>query len=331
MKTCTVAVALSASLFVAVATYRLSLLLLVHAEAQLVIPEPVFDFGEVNGHKLLKHEFVLRNEGRVKLVIRNIRPGCGCTVASISSKIIPPRGKVTLLAVMSLEGFRGLQEKTLLVESDDPKNPSVVIRMNAIVDTNIRCEPGRVVFGNVISGDKPKKELILSAKRPGFEFHVVQVSTTLPFIKVYSECISAGSEYRLHVEIDGPIKVGEFLGGVTVFTDDANESLIPIPVVGTSVGDVVVKPVDLVVSGEAGTNVKRWIVISPGARKTLAVTAVTPPMPQIKTSIFKKEDGSYEIEVDNIPVDASLTGKSLIIMTDSPNSPEIKIPFRLIQ
>lgn len=42
---------------------------------KLVIKEPVFDAGEINEGKILKHTFEVYNHGNAVLEIRNVRPG----------------------------------------------------------------------------------------------------------------------------------------------------------------------------------------------------------------------------------------------------------------
>ena len=49
--------------------------------------DPYFwDFGQVSQGEVLEHVFVLKNDYRVILHIKNIRTSCGCTTSEVEKK-----------------------------------------------------------------------------------------------------------------------------------------------------------------------------------------------------------------------------------------------------
>jgi len=76
------------------------------------------DFGKIREGDLLAVEFRFRNTGDKPLVIENVRPSCGCTVAEQSKEPIPPGGEGTIKASFNSEGRTGVNHKTLFVTAN---------------------------------------------------------------------------------------------------------------------------------------------------------------------------------------------------------------------
>ena len=98
----------------------------VHAP-KLVCDEPTYKFGELESSETVEHTFILRNEGDLDLEITRVKPACGCTAANLSEKIIHPGGEAQIRTRLSLRGRRGRQRKSITVESNDPKQPRLLL------------------------------------------------------------------------------------------------------------------------------------------------------------------------------------------------------------
>lgn len=64
------------------------------------------DFGDVlyDGTKLkLKHKFVLKNERERTIRILDIASSCGCTIADISSRVVPPGAEVEVTVALTMD------------------------------------------------------------------------------------------------------------------------------------------------------------------------------------------------------------------------------------
>ena len=85
--------------------------------------QPNFDFGSSESGRSVSHEYVIQNKGDALLSISEIRPSCGCTVASISTQAVAPGAEARVTAVLNLAGRSGPQHKTIAVDSNDPKQP----------------------------------------------------------------------------------------------------------------------------------------------------------------------------------------------------------------
>ncbi|HEX7580218.1 MAG TPA: DUF1573 domain-containing protein, partial [Thermoanaerobaculia bacterium] len=92
------------------------------AASHLVVPEPTWSAGVVAKGEIIRHVFVVRNDGTTDLHLTEIRPSGGCTAAEYDRVIGPgQKGRITL--VIETKGFQGAISKSALVLSDDPAAP----------------------------------------------------------------------------------------------------------------------------------------------------------------------------------------------------------------
>lgn len=87
-------------------------------------------------------QFRLRNEGDMNLVIDEVNPSCGCTVAQFDKTIKPgEEGAVTLH--LDTEGIVGYFRKTATVVTNDPDQPYVTLIMVGETLSAVKVEGGR--------------------------------------------------------------------------------------------------------------------------------------------------------------------------------------------
>jgi hypothetical protein len=103
--------------------------------ARIYLKEKSFEFGKVKPGEIKKHTFVIKNKGTDTLIIRKIRPSCGCTVARMENTKIPP-GKSSKLEIEynTLGATKGVNNKPVTIISTDRKNPSVNIGVSVVVE-----------------------------------------------------------------------------------------------------------------------------------------------------------------------------------------------------
>jgi hypothetical protein len=92
-----------------------------------------FDFGSVLPDRPLSKEFRLRNLGDELLVIERISKTCGCTEATARNSRLAPGATTPLLVQFTTPGTPGRVEEQVVLRSNDPETPSVVIRLSATV------------------------------------------------------------------------------------------------------------------------------------------------------------------------------------------------------
>lgn len=91
------------------------------------------DFGDIEQGVKKEFTFELTNKGKSNLIIRNVRSSCGCTAASPSKNVIAPAEMAPLKVSFDSTGKKGRQSKIITVITNDPKNPTTVLRISSNV------------------------------------------------------------------------------------------------------------------------------------------------------------------------------------------------------
>jgi hypothetical protein len=94
-----------------------------------------FDFGDIKPSSKNEHVFSLKNAGKKDLIIRDVKSSCGCTAVSPSKNVVPSGESVPLKVVFDSTGKSGRQNKTITVITNDPKNPTTVLRISSNIVT----------------------------------------------------------------------------------------------------------------------------------------------------------------------------------------------------
>lgn len=95
---------------------------------------PNYDFGTVEEGQLIEKDFSFTNTGKTDLIIRKIKASCGCTTVEPADKLIKPGKTSSFKASIKSNGFSGRIAKTVTIITNDPVNPSVVVRITGTVN-----------------------------------------------------------------------------------------------------------------------------------------------------------------------------------------------------
>ena len=90
-----------------------------------------YDFGNIKKGATATTTFTLTNYGQQDLLIRQIKPNCGCTVTKLKKDKIAPGKSVEMEVSFDSSGRRGRQYKTVTVFSNDPTAPTQTISLKA--------------------------------------------------------------------------------------------------------------------------------------------------------------------------------------------------------
>ena len=94
-----------------------------------------FDFGDIKPNSKVEHTFNLKNMGKRDLIIRDVKSSCGCTAVSPSKNMVASNENVPLKVVFDATGKSGRQNKTITVITNDPKNPTTILRISSNILT----------------------------------------------------------------------------------------------------------------------------------------------------------------------------------------------------
>lgn len=196
---------------------------------QIVCDAPVFDFGEASNFEVVEHDFIIRNDGKLSLEIRNIRVSCGCTAAKSSEDVIPPGGTATIHVAFNLRNRNGHQNKTITLETNDPETPRFVLQMTGTALQIFRAMPQALVYG-ALTAPEPRTVTISSESR---SFIITKLTTSAPALTVTGEGLDQPAKsHQIRVEVDPSGLSGRFDLEVLVQTDMPGVAPLKIPVVG---------------------------------------------------------------------------------------------------
>ena len=95
-----------------------------------------FDFGKVGQNKSVDIEFFFTNTGKRDLIIRHVKPTCGCTAMMPTKDIIKPGERGSVKAQYSSGMSKGPQYKNIFIYTNDPRNPEVMLMIKGEVTEN---------------------------------------------------------------------------------------------------------------------------------------------------------------------------------------------------
>ncbi len=104
------------------------------AAPQIVVEQPVYDFGSITNGSQVLHDFVIRNAGDAELEISRVVSSCvACLRASLEKTNIPPGGSSVLHARLDLRLLNGTVSRAISLYCNDPNNGSSVVGLTGVV------------------------------------------------------------------------------------------------------------------------------------------------------------------------------------------------------
>jgi hypothetical protein len=299
------------------------------AAPKLVCPEPINKFGEEDNEEKVEAVFIIRNEGTETLVIDGVKCSCGCTAAHLDDPLVEPGTEVEIKATLSLKNRMGEQTKTCTVTSNDPENPMFTLTLTGTAISPVMYEPQFVSFGKVLGASVEPQTITLRAHEG--EFQVTGASSTLPQVTPEVREVEAGKVYEVVAALTAPLPQGTQNGMLTIETNHPKRPRISISMYGVGVGPYDVTPDSIAFrQTDGGVPISPVLRVGPGQIEQFEITAVIAPLPGIGVEIMSRPESNYLIKLYDVPTDASLEGTELLIQTNSPDDPEIRIPFRPI-
>lgn len=108
-------------------------------QPEIALSEAFFDFGSIGPVEMVRHDFIIANQGDAPLTIHRAYTTCGCTTAEFSSSVIPP-GKVVVMTIVLDAGFHDVRGQTVrrgvIIETNDLNHSQIEIWSQAKVRSN---------------------------------------------------------------------------------------------------------------------------------------------------------------------------------------------------
>jgi len=130
-----------------------------HGHAELKWEQTVIELHPAPGAGSAVGIFKYRNEGGQPVHVKSVETSCGCTTTSKMKEVIAPGESGEIAATLKLGSSLGTVtlNKTVTVETDDPKSPVTELTLLAVIAPMIELQPSFVYWQ---SSDRPKPQVI---------------------------------------------------------------------------------------------------------------------------------------------------------------------------
>ncbi len=304
------------------------------------ISTKIKDFGTVPKGQMIKAVFEVKNTGTAPLEITQVRPTCGCTVASFDHTVQPgATGQV--VADVDTSAFSGPISKAVLVYSNDPETPQVNLVIKADVRAFIEVRPRPFIRFNALQGE-PASDAVTLVSADGSDFDVTGADTGgSPFKVSYQPAPekerfadAKGSQWRVEVTLPADAPEGMLNSKIELKTTAPKAPVVTLNV------NAVVRPIVQVIPAEI--NFGTVPVDAPVGRNVLLInnrqgTSLEVTDTKISSSDFKVEvipltaGQRYQVAV-SLPAGAAKgTHKAeLTITTNDPVRKTITVPVQAV-
>jgi hypothetical protein len=301
------------------------------------IPKMRQDFGEVFEREKFEYTFAVKNRGKADLIISDVKPGCGCTVANFDKVIAPgAEGKIELV----LDGTRvhGDFVKTAQVHSNDPEHPELTLTIAGKKVGFLNVVPDGVVYLQGRYEEPIEKEVTISSNEKLPDFKVIGASSDIDDKISYE--VKPGlvkGEYILKIKKNPETPISSSYGTVTIKTNSTNAPETKLQVQVMTKGNITVSPssvnfgsVAFAAKDKNASPVTRTVMVIRNSGEGLDVKDVKIDNPNFKATVESVTPGKqFKVEVTfSPPLKRSPTQREtgeLIINTNDPREPSVRV------
>jgi thiol-disulfide isomerase/thioredoxin len=292
---------------------------------KLTVAEAAHDFGETWAGEPLTYTFRLKNEGSGTLEILKVKPQCGCTKAAAHPQELEPGETGDFPFSLRTKHLKGKYAKTINVETNDPNNPAVTLKLTGsckhYVDTDCRM----INFHSLLEDEAAKQTvkltnntdtpLELKLKRPAKVSRVqYELVEKLP-----------GKEFELIARLDPPHKPGNIRDVVTLTTNLKEQQSIELRVSATFPRRLEINPNPLRIF-TSGRKVTRQLIFENVGKTPVKLLDVVTDDEQLQARFEEKTPGKkYLVSVDVPAGYKAPEGGMITLKTDDAKQPEIKV------
>jgi len=306
----------------------------------LVVPSKIIDIGTVAQGVTVDAVFDLVNEGDAKLVIKAVRPTCGCTVADFDPEIAAgATGQIK--AKLDTKDFAGPVSKSILVMTDDPQNPTVTLVIKADIRPFVEILPRPLIRFNAVLHEPMNQTFIVVGADPEQTMKIKNVESSVPFIATAvrqlgeDELIEgkSKSQYEVTISLTEDAPVGPVNAVLSVNTDLKEAPTVPVKVYGVVRALIHVTPAQVQFgSVESKMRPGRNLIVvnnrSDGAR--IEITGATVDDPAFVAQVATIEEGRrYQVTVTvKEDADPGSRDATLTLATTDKDFPKVTVPVR---
>ncbi len=169
----------------------------VTAQAQLAWEKTELELHPAAGDATAVGNFKYQNKGDKTVHIASVHTSCGCTTAGVKKEDVAPNETGEVTATFNIGGRTGVQQKTVTVTTDDPKQPSTVLTLKAVIAQPFELQPALVYWE---SGEAPKPKTITVKVSKETPIKTLDVVSSNPDFLIKVESNPGAGEFRINVQ-----------------------------------------------------------------------------------------------------------------------------------
>lgn len=186
----------------------------------ILFSSDTYNFGIIEEGKAVNHTYEFTNSGTTTLVVKDVRPTCGCTVTGDYDKEVKPGQKGKIPISLDTSGFDGFTAKTIIVKTNVQKNPDYTLIIEGTVKVSATVNPKILAFGNIErKRTAPIEGKISILNRLAEPFKITDVEISFNNVETKIETIKDGFAYYLGISVKPPFKHGHIMVPISVKTD----------------------------------------------------------------------------------------------------------------
>jgi len=306
----------------------------------MVVPEKVKDVGTVAQGDVVEVDFSIVNEGTDALQVKAVRPTCGCTVADYD-KEVAAGGTGAIKAKLDTKDFSGPISKSILIMTNDPREPTVSVVIKADVRPYVEVLPRPLIRFNAVQSEPMTQKVVVVPTENDRAFAVTGITPSVPFLKASSRKLSgdelvAGkpdTQYEVSLALADDAPVGPVSANLLITTDHPKAKEINVKVYGVVRSLVHVTPSQVQFgSVDAAAKPGRNLIVvnNRTGDAALDVTGVTLDDSAFEAKVATIEEGRrFQVTV-NVKEDAPAGAHdaTLTLTTTDPEFPEMTVPVK---
>jgi hypothetical protein len=190
-----------------------------------------YEFGEVEEGTNVEIVYIFKNTGTIPLTIKDVKPGCGCTIASEWDRVVEPGKNGRIPVTFKSDGYPGDVIKTVDVITDIPDKPVVPLTLKGKVKNSFaEVSPRNIWLAEVSSATKELSGAFYIKNNSGIPFRIKEV--IVPDIKTKHTLteLDKGMYFKFDFIVYPPFKgQGTVKKSFILKTDNEKQSEIELP------------------------------------------------------------------------------------------------------
>ena len=301
---------------------------------RFVCDAPVFDFGErFADESPVEHRFRIRNEGDVSLLVSVRETTCGCAASELSAETLRPGESAELTVRINLKGRSGRQRHTVVLSTNDPKQPQAALTVEGGVRPEADIEPMGVLLGR-IPADRETAADIRVRFPEGRPNRVLAATPDAKFLRTEVTEVAPRREYRVRILTVPPLAApagsrGDLRAFVRVELERPLFPELVIPFIAWAAAPPTVEPAALPVPAASPVPLSRVAIVRRGAAEDLRIESVETPAPDILAEVTPLEGVGFRVRLAGIRPETLPPEAAIVIRGRAGQGPvELRVPFQ---